>query len=81
MVTTMTGTARPSGTRQIRLRKGRRSFNPLTNNENTTATSVKCSIQPAAFSMSRCSTARPAGPMANPSTRQTADVVTGSQRK
>ncbi|KWV87497.1 hypothetical protein PFLmoz3_02780 [Pseudomonas fluorescens] len=77
----MTGPARPKAMRQVRCLSGRRNFRPLTNSENSTATSVRCSIQRAEPLMSRCSRSTPRGPMAIPSNRHTAEVVTGIQRK
>ncbi|MCY1364057.1 hypothetical protein D9M69_508470 [compost metagenome] len=56
-------------------------MSPQTNNENSTATSVRCSIQNAASLISSRSMPRPAGPMAMPRTRHTAEVVTGIQRR
>ncbi|MNH06841.1 hypothetical protein D3C79_662200 [compost metagenome] len=81
MVNSMTGPARPKATRHRRRLRARRNLRPLTNSENSSATSVRCSIHGAAATRSSCSSPRPEGPMAMPSTRHTAEVVTGNQRR
>ncbi|MNF92690.1 hypothetical protein D3C76_998380 [compost metagenome] len=81
MVRIITGPARVNATRHRRSPRGRRNFNPQTNSEKSTATSDRCSIQKAASLISSLSKPRPEGPMATPSTRQTAEVVTGNQRR
>src|SRR3546814_568942 len=68
-----------AATRQLRCLRGKRNLRPLTNNENTTATSVRCSIQAEESAMSSLNSSRPAGPMATPKPRHIAEVVTGIQ--
>ncbi|MNP25339.1 hypothetical protein D3C76_1181410 [compost metagenome] len=81
MLRIITGPASPKATRQVRFLRGKRNLRPLTNNENTTATSVRCSIQTDESLMSSFSTSNPIGPMATPNTKHIAEVVTGIQRR